>query len=778
MNKIHVDNIINSFFFTEEELKEKEELKSFIFSIAHIIVDELMNKYLLKNPYLSIYLAKADINRFTRNLQDFIVFILSSPIDEKYLKRVYYVGFVHYAVKLDPAKVHYGFWAIGEILKKVCEINQVAKKYEPLITKIFKMVEFLMIEGYLQEKEKENQISQKINWLSIQNELFLGFSTIKEHTKLILQATRQKSIEPIKDIPEDVNQCKFKKTLLAILDAENDAFSVGIDVKKVDELHEAWHIAFSYFKQSIKDKHYEESAELRNEIASISKEIRDIFDLGFKKSIFSGQVAITSGIKALRAMAELFYKKDFSKKSKETKIDENFKNSIKEIILEEFGWAVREIKISLERIKNKKYQILKIIRFEHKDIYIGVELKKTKNEYYIHEILVLLLEMLDLHFSMKERESSLIEFADKAESANKAKDMFLASMSHELRTPLNAIIGFSQILMIKQNVPPDVKQFIEKINIAGNNLLELVNTILDFAKLEAGKMQFSPSICLISSILKEIDAVISPLANEKNIDLHIPKIVSLMLYIDCKLFKQVLLNLLSNAIKFTQKNGKVSLEIDYLQDKKMYEFKVIDNGIGISEESIKKLFKPFSQVENVYQKKHKGTGLGLMISKKIIEDLHKGKIVVESKLNEGSTFSILLPTSSDVLTTSQITNAPKNAKKILIVEDSKSYQKVLTNHLEKNYHLTITNSVNRAKHLLENNHFDFIILDFFLLDGISSEILQFMKDENMQTPAIVISAEDDVKISSSLINFSNLDGILKKENIDEICAVINRGSQR
>jgi hypothetical protein len=233
MNKMYINNTINSFFFSEEELKERKELGAFIFSIAHIIVDELMNKYLLNNPYLSVYLAKADINRFSRNLQDFIAFVLSAPIDEKYFKRVHYVGFVHYAIKLDPAKVHYGFWAIGEILKKICEINQVAKKHEPLITKIFKMVEFLMIEGYLQEKEKENQISQKINWLSMQNELFLGFSAIKEHTKLVLQATRQQSIEPIKDIPKMLINVNSKKSFLRFLMLKTILFPLVLTFKKL-----------------------------------------------------------------------------------------------------------------------------------------------------------------------------------------------------------------------------------------------------------------------------------------------------------------------------------------------------------------------------------------------------------------------------------------------------------------------------------------------------------------------------------------------------------------
>jgi DNA-binding NtrC family response regulator len=167
-----------------------------------------------------------------------------------------------------------------------------------------------------------------------------------------------------------------------------------------------------------------------------------------------------------------------------------------------------------------------------------------------------------------------------------------------------------------------------------------------------------------------------------------------------------------------------------------------------------------------------------MISKKIIEDLHKGKILVHSEIGKGSVFSVLLPTASTILKTIDINKAQKDAKKILIVEDNQNYQKILSNHLENNYHLTITNSINHAKHLLEENSYDFIILDFFLLDGIGSEILQFMDDEKIDIPTVVISAEDDVKISSSLTNFSNLDGILKKDHIDEICRVINQETKK
>jgi nitrogen-specific signal transduction histidine kinase/CheY-like chemotaxis protein len=387
-------------------------------------------------------------------------------------------------------------------------------------------------------------------------------------------------------------------------------------------------------------------------------------------------------------------------------------------------------------------------------------------------MLSILVEILDLHFSAKEREVSLISFADKAENANKAKDMFLANMSHELRTPLNAIMAFSQIVMMKKEIPDDAKKYVKKINIAGNNLLDLVNTILDFAKLESGKMQFTPRLNNISKVLDEVSILVSPLALSKSISLSMPNIISLNLYIDDKLFKQVLINLLTNAIKFTAKEGTVSLSIQYDAQKRMYQFEVKDDGIGLSNESINSLFQAFSQVDNIYQKTEQGTGLGLMISKKIIEDLHKGQIWVESVEGEGSSFFITMPTPMIESHTYEINEAPKGSRKALVVEDSPAYQKILAEHLKESISLTFTDTVNKAKHLIVENSYDFLILDFFLTDGISSEVLEFMEEENIEIPTIVISAEDEIQISSSLSGSSNLEGIINKNNIDNICASI------
>jgi K+-sensing histidine kinase KdpD len=288
--------------------------------------------------------------------------------------------------------------------------------------------------------------------------------------------------------------------------------------------------------------------------------------------------------------------------------------------------------------------------------------------------------------------------------------------------------------MIKKDTPTSVKKYVEKINIAGNNLLELVNTILDFAKLEAGKMQFKPSLSNISDVLKEVKTLIFPLANKKNTTLSMPNIISLNLFIDKTLFKQVLINLLTNAIKFTKENGNVSLIIKYNADLHRYIFEVKDNGIGLSKESISKLFQPFSQIDNTYQKEQKGTGLGLMISKKIVEELHNGKIWVESIEGEGSSFFLSMTTPMIESHTYSVKNS-KNNKSVLIVEDSEDYQKLLIAHLKNTHNLTLTDTVNRAKELIVKEHYDFIILDFFLTDGISSEILQFMEEEKIEIPA-------------------------------------------
>ena len=768
MTQLEIDNLLKSFYLSEKELDSREVLNEFAQSLSSLVVDDFAQNYLLNNPELSIYLAHTDNNRLLKNIKDFVAFILIAPVNEEYIKRIHYIGSIHFSIKLEPAKVSYGFWAINEVLDKLAKVNELVREHKSLISKVLRFVEHVMNNGYYIQKEKLYQDSiEKLKDFNAQNELYLAFGLHKQNMKKIeLSLEPNEGLKVLKGIEDSSDMCAFGKLLQKLMDDEKYEYILGLDIKNVIMLHNIWHEEFVKFKDALHSKNNQELELRKSNIKNITDSLKDVLNEAIENSLKDGQTALNSGIKAMKNMTELFQKR-------ENYIDfDTMLNRALEDTFKELRWAIDDIYIDFQNEAPKEYSIKKMIRHDAKNIYIGIKLIKNQDNDYIQEMTTILLEILDLHFSAKERESSLISFADKAENANKAKDMFLANMSHELRTPLNAITGFSQILMMKKDTPESIKNYIGKINIAGNNLLDLVNTILDFAKLEAGKMQFSPKLSNISNVLSEVKTLISPLALKKNITLKMPKIISLNLYIDDKLFKQVIINLLTNAVKFTPENGDVSLSIVYDATKHMYQFEVKDNGIGLSKASISKLFQAFSQVGNSYQKQEQGTGLGLMISKKIIEDLHNGNIWVESVEGKGSSFFITMPTPMIESHTWSINEAPKDARVALVVEDSPAYQKILAEHLKQSINLTFTDTVNKAKNLLSKNSYDFVILDFFLTDGISSEILEFMEEEHISIPTVVISAEDEIHISSSLSGSSNLEGIINKNNIDNICASI------
>ncbi len=765
--------LLSNFNITQQELESRRTFNEFAYSFASIIVDEFVQKYLITNPNLLVYLAHIDQQRLVKNIKDFVAFTLTAPIDEDYVVRIHRVGFTHFSIKLEPSKVSYGFFAISEILNSLSEVNDIVKEHRTLISKIFRFVEYVMNDGYYIQKEKEYQKSlEKLQGLSIENELYIGLNKHKLNFEKIQKAVLDDKDKYLLDEIENLScNCDLGK-LLASIKSQKYKHALDLDVDKLIKLHDSWHSELVDFKDSLVQNSVENINTKVDKISNITIQISTLLEKALKKSLDDGKVALESSVRSMKYMTDILSIK---------KCSVDFYDTLEELtkeIFSEFSWALDDIKIvfDIENI-DETFNIKKIIRYDSQNAILGIRLKNEYKFSYIEDMIKMLLEVLELHFTIQDRESSLVAFADKAESANRAKDMFLANMSHELRTPLNAVNGFSQILMKKKDVPDTVRTYISKINIAGSNLLDLVNTILDFAKLEAGKMQFNPKLSNISKILSEVNTLVEPMALKKNIDFHMAKIVSLNLYIDEKLFKQVLVNLLSNAIKFTTNSGKVELSIEFNYERHVYIFKVKDNGIGISKEGILKLFKPFTQVDDSYKKQDQGTGLGLMISKKIVEDLHKGKIWVESEIGKGSSFYVELPTPPIESSTYEVKEASVDAKNILIADDSKYYQKILIENLKQTHNMTVTDSVNKVKKLIKENKYDFLILDFFLIDGVSSEILMFMEDEDISIPSIVISAEDEIHISSTLAGSSNLEGIMNKDNIETICKLLKGGGR-
>ena len=228
----------------------------------------------------------------------------------------------------------------------------------------------------------------------------------------------------------------------------------------------------------------------------------------------------------------------------------------------------------------------------------------------------------------------------KAEEASRAKSMFLANISHELRTPLNAIIGFSQYMYSDEGLDKRYRELSQHIYTSAQHLLGLINDILDYSKAEAGKLKVKKERFNLKEIIEEIETMMKPLAQEKGLNLILEK-PNIYLNTDKKALKQILLNLLSNGIKYTE-NGYVKLEV--LKGDKDITFKVKDTGIGIPKDKQSKIFEVFEQLENPLQKKYKGTGLGLALTKKLVE-LLGGEIGVYSEgEGKGSTFWVRLPT--------------------------------------------------------------------------------------------------------------------------------------
>ncbi len=241
---------------------------------------------------------------------------------------------------------------------------------------------------------------------------------------------------------------------------------------------------------------------------------------------------------------------------------------------------------------------------------------------------------------IQEATKDLASSRDEAVAANRAKDAFLSNMSHELRTPLNAINGFSQVLIARADTPEKVKVFLQKIYVSGLHLLSLVNTLLDFAKIESGKTELFLSSLGVDEIVNDVEILVSPMLDEKKLRL-IKKIdQEILVTADRQLLMQVLINLVGNAIKFSPKDEKILISCRY--EENWAVFSVIDHGAGIAPDKIATLFDPFVQVREAQNDSIKGTGLGLSIVKKIVE-LHGGEVWIKSTQGKGSAFYFSLP---------------------------------------------------------------------------------------------------------------------------------------
>lgn len=273
--------------------------------------------------------------------------------------------------------------------------------------------------------------------------------------------------------------------------------------------------------------------------------------------------------------------------------------------------------------------------------------------------------------------SQLLEEAyNNLKEVDKLKTQFLSTMSHELRTPLNSIIGYTQLILdrVEGDITEGQKEDLERIERNAKHLLQLINDILDLSKIEAGKMQLNISKVELKEAIKQSLSIVSPLiGNKKVIIVDNASEKDIYLLADLQRLEQIIINLLSNAIKFTEE-GTITIDCNISIDQteqKWVTVSIQDTGIGIATENLDKIFEAFKQIEDTSTRKHSGTGLGLNITKRLVE-MHGGAIWVESELGVGSTFYFTIPMASSAYIkpyVKEVKLSEKPSKKMIFVVD-------------------------------------------------------------------------------------------------------------
>ncbi len=355
---------------------------------------------------------------------------------------------------------------------------------------------------------------------------------------------------------------------------------------------------------------------------------------------------------------------------------------------------------------------------------------------------------------IKENESALIEAKEEAEKANLVKSEFLSSMSHDLRTPLNAVLGYGQLLEGNPGEPltKDQSEYVEQILNGGKHLLNLINDILDLAKIEADKVELFIEELDLHSILDECIILIQPLAEEHNIQINdnYKNQDNKFIKADNTRIKQILLNILSNAIKYNKKNGSITIEYQIIEKNKL-RINIKDTGLGIADDKQINMFTPFFRV-NANNSSAEGTGIGLTISKKLIEIMN-GSVNFVSKIGKGSTFWIDIPliekteNQQDNIITNESTKnlmLDKLEASVLYIEDNAANIRLMESLTGNIDGLTLMVAINARDGiaLAKEKQPDIIILDINLPDMNGIDVFKELGNlpETAHIPVIALSA--------------------------------------
>ncbi|MHA6279371.1 ATP-binding protein [Salinimicrobium sp. CAU 1759] len=383
-----------------------------------------------------------------------------------------------------------------------------------------------------------------------------------------------------------------------------------------------------------------------------------------------------------------------------------------------------------------------------------------------------------------EAEKAMQKAKEAAESLNRQKDSFIANVSHEIRTPIHAVLGFTELLL-EQESDPQKTGYLKSVKTAGDNLMFIINDILDLSKIEAGIIQMHAITFKLHQVVQNIFSILHLKAKQKQLKLtySIASEVPEYLIGDSNRLSQVLLNLLGNALKFTYE-GSVELRVEPdgdHGDAAMVKFSVTDSGMGIQENKLEKIFERFSQADDSISRKFGGTGLGLNISRQLVER-QNGIISVESKVGKGSRFSFSIPYPAGKAPQEQTTDAAEKAQlvltpgKILLCEDNELNQRLIEAILKENkYTVDVAGNGKKGIELFLKNDYDLVLMDLQMPEQDGRETTKIIRQELQSTVPIVALTANFLNIERERCLKDGMNDYLSKPfKKEELFEMINR----
>ncbi|MEC9492412.1 ATP-binding protein [Flexistipes sp.] len=615
------EGLVSVFDITPKDFERRNYIYRLVKKNKKLISKEFY-EFLNANSYTNAFLgSKERITRLSKTQEEFQENLFSMDFDDL-IPYIYNVGLIHYRINLDNTYVISAHSLLKNIYTKILYHEDISNKFDILIT-IEKFLSFslgVMVWSYYEKSDVcIFDIKHIKNFLESITDLKIIHKTLLDD---YIKSFKQGRKEYVYNSLKNYKLCQFHVTLTKYQSLYR--FQDIVDIESIIDAHKNIHEKGAKYFEDFENG--EISAErFIKKLRQLSSDFTDELEQLTQKFIFNQPETITVDfINLIGDIIRLNYKSEL------TGLIEDFRN-----YLLNFNYLVKEVVFVNEQHETKKNEIIFRLFLDSQSYTLCIKLYDKSAKPLLQTIVKISGDLFQELYTMHKQEKRLGELADQVSESDHMKTLFIANVSHEIRTPLNSILGFAQLIQMKQNIDETTKKYVANIIEAGNKLLDHINKVIDFAKLESGKMIINMKEVTPKTFENKIRSIISPLLREKNLTFNSDFSGDFTVNVDVKLIEDVLINLISNAIKYSDEDSQI--DAGCYKKGEVCRFYVRDYGQGISREHVKKIFSPFYQVDKAYNNPVKGSGLGLAIVKSIVEK-HGGNIWVDSEPGKGTVF--------------------------------------------------------------------------------------------------------------------------------------------